>query len=384
MHARPAIPQLTSLRFFAALHVVLFHNLYLYGDSLQLPLLAKNFVSIGFTAVYFFFILSGFILAYVYGETLAGGRHGWGLSAFWAKRIARIYPLFFLGMMLDAPRVFSYFLGTGGLFAGTAKIFTAAGANLLLIQAWFPRIAPTWNSPGWSLSDEAFFYLLFPFAALRIRGMPAKYLPIFLIALALFSLLIILPFVLALDPTAKNSTWGTMARYNPILHLAEFVFGIGLERLFSLHKFTLKWGFIAGVLGIVLVAWISPRIPILFLHNGAMTPIFGVLIFSVASGNGFLSGCLNKRSLVLLGNSSYALYILHQHLKTYIVWLAARPGLGPSPLLFGSYLTVILAASIFAHLLIEEPARKRLQKISEPIIDQMIQAASRRSGSQLR
>src|SRR2546421_494572 len=39
-------------------------------------------------------------------------------------------------------------------------------AALTLTQAWVPASSDVWNGPGWSLSAEAFFYLLFPLAAL--------------------------------------------------------------------------------------------------------------------------------------------------------------------------------------------------------------------------
>ncbi len=63
---RPQLDALTSLRFFAAWHVVLYH-----GQRYLLPSLAghgwlSNLVTTGPNSVGFFFVLSGFILAYTY------------------------------------------------------------------------------------------------------------------------------------------------------------------------------------------------------------------------------------------------------------------------------------------------------------------------------
>src|SRR5436190_18076893 len=57
------------------------------------------------------------------------------------------------------------------LFAHHASLLstTMTGlAALTLTQAWVPAASDAWNGPAWSLSAEAFFYLLFPLAALSI------------------------------------------------------------------------------------------------------------------------------------------------------------------------------------------------------------------------
>jgi len=61
---RPRLPALTSLRFFAALHVVFFHFLAFKIASSEGWL--GQISSIGYVGVSFFFVLSGFILVYTY------------------------------------------------------------------------------------------------------------------------------------------------------------------------------------------------------------------------------------------------------------------------------------------------------------------------------
>jgi len=81
---RPRLPALTSLRFFAALHVVFFHLLAL--KILWSTGWLKQISSIGYVGVSFFFVLSGFILVYTYA-----GRESTAIE-FWRARFARIYP----------------------------------------------------------------------------------------------------------------------------------------------------------------------------------------------------------------------------------------------------------------------------------------------------
>src|ERR1035437_477263 len=90
-HKLPPIKSLTSLRFFAAIYVVLFHESANPGHFVFFPLAAR-FVASGFTAVTLFFVLSGFILAYNY-DRIRSRRE------FWISRFARIYPVYFLSLL---------------------------------------------------------------------------------------------------------------------------------------------------------------------------------------------------------------------------------------------------------------------------------------------
>src|ERR1700738_5081649 len=84
--ANGIVPALTSIRFLAALTVVLSH--YRELDLLNVPASLFTFVDGGRSAVSLFFVLSGFILTYTYREELATeSAHG-----FYVARVARIYP----------------------------------------------------------------------------------------------------------------------------------------------------------------------------------------------------------------------------------------------------------------------------------------------------
>jgi peptidoglycan/LPS O-acetylase OafA/YrhL len=92
---RPELLTLTSVRFFAALEVVLMHTLYELGgeQARALPAAVIALLTRGGLAVSFFFVLSGFILAYTYcdGQNELKTTPG----KFWRARFARIYPLYF-------------------------------------------------------------------------------------------------------------------------------------------------------------------------------------------------------------------------------------------------------------------------------------------------
>ena len=159
MNARPPqLAALTSLRFFAALHIVLFHIwiFELPGFS-SAPAWIERALEAGPTSVSLFYVLSGFILTYNY--VLARGGTTVRARDFWVARIARLYPVYLLAFILYTPLIVLDTETSAGLraLAGVMALFA--------LQSWGGPTAFVWNPPGWSLSVEAFFYLLFPFLA---------------------------------------------------------------------------------------------------------------------------------------------------------------------------------------------------------------------------
>ncbi|NOK14937.1 acyltransferase family protein, partial [Corallococcus exercitus] len=167
---RPSLPALTGLRFFAALHVVAFHVTPREGRPGWLGALLDN----GPASVTLFFILSGFVLAQAYLGSASPGPVS--RRAFWVARLARIYPVYLLGLVLEAPPFFLAVLRqeNGWTLPALQRLLGVGAAVTSLTQAWIPPAACAWNCPGWSLSAEAFFYLLFPVLAGPLVRLGAK------------------------------------------------------------------------------------------------------------------------------------------------------------------------------------------------------------------
>jgi peptidoglycan/LPS O-acetylase OafA/YrhL len=160
--AEPQIAPLTALRFFAAAWVVLYHywpNL----DADFVPHLAAK----GYLGVELFFVLSGFVISYVYQGAFEQGRLRYG--AFLWARLARIYPLHLA--TLAAVILMALGAAAAGLQVAS-EVFDPASlpANLLLVHAWGFAPSAAFNHPSWSISAEWFAYLSFPlFAAVAVR-----------------------------------------------------------------------------------------------------------------------------------------------------------------------------------------------------------------------
>ena len=168
--SKPSLDALTGLRFLAAMGVVFYH--------FSLPILKGrsaillNLAGAGYIAVDLFYLLSGFILTYSYLSpegTLLGSRRN-----FYISRFARIYPAYFLAFVLAAPSDIATSLHVNHLATAIAKLAVSAVSVLTLQQAWTPWTAWDWNFPAWSVSVEVFFYLLFPWLAVRLARLKQR------------------------------------------------------------------------------------------------------------------------------------------------------------------------------------------------------------------
>jgi peptidoglycan/LPS O-acetylase OafA/YrhL len=366
---RPELLVLTSVRALAALEVVLLHTLFeLGGPSVRaLPLILREGLTSGGLAVSFFFVLSGFILTYTYSNR-DGGLKGTP-QKFWRARVARIYPLYFLAFAMDAPRAISFFLGSAASLASAlAKIGIAGLAYLTLLQSWHPRVTNSWNTPGWSLSTEAFFYAVFP--ALVAVTKPWRFQRLFGAAIALWAVPIIAYTILFYSHTVDLTSAGakTFWRSFPPLRLSEFVFGVAAGRLFLSGRLEphLKWlrlfGFVAcaSILALPVCTLVLPEAVV---NNTLDAPLFAVAILAAASGAIPTPGWLSAPPLVLLGRASYAVYIIHQPFKLIFLKLARLVGLeSPSPALLLSYLVSLELSCIALFLWFEDPVRRLITK----------------------
>ncbi len=143
---------LDLIRFVAALIVALSHVSQRLFPEYPLPFPGKD-------AVVVFFVLSGFVVAYV-ADTRETGWRDFAIS-----RYSRLVSVFFPAMMLAlllAPaegRVGEYGWDEmkNGLIASLINAF-------FLGQMWFLDITPPNNDPAWSLNYEACYYAIFGLA----------------------------------------------------------------------------------------------------------------------------------------------------------------------------------------------------------------------------
>jgi peptidoglycan/LPS O-acetylase OafA/YrhL len=369
---------LTGLRFVAATGVVLFHAVPPRFPGLRGA--AGRLVGTGFVGVSLFFVLSGFVLAYNYLEPATGALRR-PAREFWWSRVARVYPVYLLALALSAPEVVRALR-----IAATPNATHRAVATLTLVpvlmQGWWPATACVWNCPGWSLSVEACFYLLFPFlgAALarrRRRTMLAVAAGAWMASLGAAAL------YLAATSLAQGRSpsplahgfWLDALKFNPVPHLAEFVLGVAAGIAF-LRARPAAAGRAAGsarrgrllaaatVAGTAALLALASRLPFVLLHTGLLAPAWVLLIYTLASGTGVVARLLGSAPLVRLGEASYALYLIHSPVDAYLgAFLARRPSARVgAPLELALYVVLSVALSLAIFRWVEAPARGAIRR----------------------
>ena len=337
------IKPLTSLRFFAALWVVLYTYIHELQGAVGVPLLDK-----GYLGVDLFFILSGFILSYVYLEAFGEKRFDYG--KFVVHRLARVYPLHI------ATRAFTLLLVSaaalkGITLDGNAANWAALPAHLTLTQAW--GLAPTasFNHPSWSISAEWFAYLCFP--AVAALAWPLRNRPLVAVGLAvvfLVALNLVFEAIAGFPLTKATFHWGALRI------LPAFLFGSAL--------------YLAWRSGLVSSPWAA--------RLGAATGIGGALLAAqfgapdwltvVALGLGLVS-----KPLVYLGEISFATYMIYVPWKwVYLKGIDLVLGLNGAALPFMWWLTGLVALvplSMLAHHLIELPFRRVVRRWGEQLVN---------------
>ncbi|GLS01268.1 acyltransferase [Brevundimonas denitrificans] len=346
----PDLRALTTLRFLAALWVVLY-TAWPHLDVSWVPVAVTK----GYLGVETFFVLSGFILSHVYLEAAGEKRFSYG-GFLWA-RLARVYPLHLVTLfgMIG--------LGVAATVAGLSidaslTDWRALPAHLTLTHAWGLATSSAFNHPSWSISAEWAAYLSFPafaFVAWRLRERPV-------LATALAAAFA-LGLYAAFEPLAGYSLTEATFRWGALRIVPCFALGCAL---YLVHR---RGGVpFAGPLALVsgLAVLVSAS---LGLWDAVTVLAAGGLILGLGSLDNARAGVLGSKVGVYLGEISYSIYMVCAPVLLLTTNVAARlTGADDKRFHIIVWLALVAAipvAAMITYHLVERPARKALRGFAD-------------------
>ncbi|MFQ1732858.1 acyltransferase family protein [Aeromonas veronii] len=385
-----SLPLLTPLRGIAALMVVLFHaRLLLFPQWMESIAGHTQLIENGYLWVDLFFILSGVVLAHVYGEAFTRTPRTVSYGRFLWLRLTRVYPLYLVTLLLLVGWELYKAQHGVGFYAGPlfkmwewegmppfGSPFTPAEAlpsAFLLLQVVTDH-GLTWNFAAWSLSVEWISYLLIPLAVTRSRWSH----------LAPLLALTVLAFIVHSRGTL-DVTSGALAVGRGV---SEFVLGLWLlprvkaAKGLPMMKRDLPL-LVAFVLPFALMQFtMTPQLTLLLIASYVL-----LIWISAAQGErqSPLLRLLDNRFTNWLGDLSYSIYLLHALVLLtgceLIHYLA--PGItewwyGQTNPLLGVVATLLMLAvliglSALSYNLLERPLQRRLRrwgKSRQPALEQ--------------
>lgn len=346
MQQKSELIALTSIRGIAALWVAVFHFIIPINRDVAcigcyVPILEKSYL-----AVDLFFVLSGYILTFVYQgrETLIDFS---GYFKFMRARLARIYPLHFVCL-------FAYLIVAGLPILLINDInFNPRNNpetffyNLILIHAWGTYNDMSWNYSSWSISTEFFAYLTFPF---MLTLLAKKKLLTKTILFVSVGLIFFYPFIDGGIGTGKELLRCLIAFYLGVT-------GFLIFKTIKLSKIK------TSITQIVIIALIFLSI------NSNLNDSFTILlwlplIYSLSSDSGVVARMLQNKFLYFLGTISYSIYLTHaiilmayRNLRVFVFDAPKNLGLFNEGLLLIGLIVITIALSYLSYIYIESRFR---------------------------
>ena len=289
-----------------------------------LPGIIKGWCQSGYEAVTFFFVLSGFILTYVYSSSREDGSLNVPRRRFQIARLAEVGLAYYLALVLMLP-AFIYGVAVAGIIS-LDRFVPATLAVPALLQAWLPPVAFSWNGPAWSLSVEMCFYASFPYLLLQTTRVARRDL-VLAAAAAVVASAAIRANAQSLLP-GYSTEWRSFFTYLPLFHVPSFVFGMALGRLFLFGRDRSPLGnqlsLVLASVVLALVLGFRSSLPAWFVSDALLVPLYGVVILAAAGMHSSTTGILASPVAVLAGEASYSMYILHTPVVFWWHWIAAR------------------------------------------------------------
>jgi peptidoglycan/LPS O-acetylase OafA/YrhL len=325
--------------------VLLYHYVYKRVDPIVNPGIedALFFLRLGWSGVDLFFVLSGFLI----GGILLDAKHSPGFfRTFFVRRICRIFPLYYLILILFA--IAERMLGTDGRFAwllgAPLPLWTYATYMQNWVMAAYSTFGANWMGATWSLAIEEQFYVTLPFL---VRYCSRETLTVLLAAGVVLAPLLRVTFgienyfsqYVLLPSRADALSFGVLA--------ALFCRADWLGRL-EVHRRAFAYaGALVAFLGVSFLGMRDSTSGGL-LHTWCALLYVFILLVCVLHKAGVPARLLRMTWLRWLGDRSYGIYMYHLILlgACHGVLLGGRPWLVDLPTAGATVLALLLTLSL--------------------------------------
>ncbi|GAA4109354.1 acyltransferase [Aquimarina addita] len=348
------IRSLHAFRFIFALMVFMSHlNYIIPSENKFWSFLYRYIFREGYIGVSFFFMLSGYILAYRYTDAII--EKSFSFKTFFSRRLARILPMYYVGLLVALPLSYSELI-----YGNTLFYIKKMMSTIFMVQSVIPvsDYYFSFNGVSWSISTELFFYIGFPL----ITAVLIKQRFIKRTLIAVTTLIIILAILLIGYENAYYWLY-----ISPVLRIADFTMGIGLFLLIKGRSFQLsideatKWEYRA-LLVFLLFLILQPYVHANFKLGVYYWIPIGIIISVFSNVQGKITMFLSKPVWEMLGHISFSFYLLHHsYIKYYQHYM--MPNIDPK--WTGIVILIIILISILTsyvtYRFIEEPARKYIR-----------------------
>ena len=351
------MPALTGIRTLLAFNIVLFHFTPPYLGIL------RPMVENGFIFVNVFFLISGYVLTYNYADR-AGTL---SKRDFWRARFARLYPVYLLVLLLSF-----WMIPVEWNARPHGQFWEGLILSPLLLQGLSPSVATFWNTVAWTLSCEVSFYALFPWL-IKLRW-PRKT-ELLILMMAGLWVLNMLPATLYLmtnpdhlaEPVTRYTSTEILRfmKFTPLPYAATFLTGMTLARLQVVSRISARAREAVAAIALVglalFFAYGAPHVTYLLMHGGLLLPLFTALVFGL-SGPNRIASVFAWKPLLLIGESSYCLYLLHFNVYIMIHNMRLPEMLHVSSLDPWFSYAVLIVLSLAVYRYVENPARRWILK----------------------
>lgn len=302
----------------------------------------EYFYRFGYAAVYFFWVLSGFVLASAYWDNQTS------LADFTRRRVARIYPLHLLTLIAVAVlQAISLLVLEHWQIYGYNDWYHFI-LHLGLMSDWGFQEGYAFNAPIWSVSLEVVIYVAFFFSLPLIRR------------LGFFFPLIASAFFLSLQLLAVPGAFWWCG-----FHFFVGAFIFGAWRKFSQQQIVIfplsMLLMITGIIGLSIVDWSPPMTTDnVNLFYASFAPLFAGIILLLAA----LEKFTKNFDPTWLGDVSFGIYLWHipvQIVALILMQLNGWEEAPTSPIFLAGFIALVMAIAHVSYKFYERPAREQIR-----------------------